>query len=92
MPEEHQPRRKSGDTCHIAGWGRLKYHGALAQTLQELEVGIIANKDCTSKVAYGKFSGYPVVDDHMFCAGHMSGGKDACSGQESKKNHLKILK
>lgn len=80
LPSETESRRQPGDKCHVAGWGRLADTGATAKTLQELEVGIIDNKDCMSKQSYGKWSGYPVIDDHMFCAGFMEGGKDACAG------------
>ena len=80
LPQESDARISPEENCFVAGWGRLEDKGSSASTLQELEVGIINNQECTTKASYGKYAGYPVIDDHMFCAGHMGGKKDACSG------------
>ena len=48
--------------------------------LQQLEVNIISNKECSSENSYGQFPGFEWSPDAHMCAGYLEGGKDACAG------------
>ncbi|CAH6830554.1 Gzmbl2 [Phodopus roborovskii] len=47
------PRRKvyvkPGDTCYVAGWGKLAPRGNLANTLQEVELTVQKDQECESQ-------------------------------------------
>lgn len=57
----------------VTGWGALKEGGGISETLQEVIVPILSNKDC-KKTAYGEKR----ITDNMLCAGIPEGGKDSC--------------
>ena len=46
-----------------------------AVVLQEVDLDIISDERCENTPNAGVF-----VRDEMFCAGHLTGGKDACQG------------
>uniref|UniRef100_A0A8C8DQK6 trypsin n=1 Tax=Oryzias sinensis TaxID=183150 RepID=A0A8C8DQK6_9TELE len=59
------------------------------QTLQEVQVPIVGNRQC--KCSYGASS----ITDNMVCAGLLAGGKDSCQGDSGgplviKQNNLWI--
>jgi len=65
--------------CWITGWGTLESNGDSPNILQEAEVNIWSNKDCTGFLNYGADE----IDDTMVCAqgGNLFGGvRDACQG------------
>ncbi|XP_049985095.1 granzyme C-like [Alexandromys fortis] len=47
------PRRKvlvnPGDTCYVAGWGKLAPNGKLSDTLQEVELRVQKDQECESR-------------------------------------------
>lgn len=47
--------------------------GSISETLQEVSVPIMANRDCR-KTGYGSSR----ITDNMLCAGITKGGKDSC--------------
>jgi hypothetical protein len=57
----------------VTGFGDISDGGNEASSLQRLKLPILANSDCSG---YG--SGFRGAT--MLCAGFLSGGKDACSG------------
>ena len=40
-----------GDTCYVAGWGRIKYRGPQPETLLEVKVDLATEEQCTSYMA-----------------------------------------
>ncbi|CAM5117632.1 unnamed protein product [Eretmochelys imbricata] len=66
--------------CWVTGWGDVKGgagKGKAPETLQKLEVPIIAQASCDALYRRGK--GQNIQED-MLCAGYAKGGKDACQG------------
>jgi len=83
----------TGKTGRVYGWGRTRYCPAQRPNyLQEVEVGIISDRDCrgrssnsvlewneVSRQCENTFASYSgKITDEMLCAG--SHGKDACKG------------
>ncbi|XP_063072340.1 testisin-like [Engraulis encrasicolus] len=64
----------SGTDSWVTGWGRIGEEDALSQTLQEVEVPVVGNRQCNC------LNGLGSVTDNMMCAGLLGGGKDACDG------------
>lgn len=67
-----------GESCWITGWGTLSSGGRTPDILQEVEVDIISNEDCTSKYDYEESA----IDSSMICAQgkNSKGTTDACQG------------
>lgn len=63
----------SGSLAVISGWGRLRFSGRAATTLQKLEVPFVDRSEC-------KDSSSDRITHGMFCAGYSDGAKDACQG------------
>ncbi|XP_061823743.1 transmembrane protease serine 9-like [Nerophis lumbriciformis] len=66
----------SGTDSWVTGWGRIQ-EGVLLpfpQTLQEVEVPVVGNRQCNCQYGVGS------ITDNMICAGLLEGGKDACQG------------
>ncbi|XP_071315858.1 chymotrypsin-like protease CTRL-1 [Trachinotus anak] len=63
----------NGTDSWVTGWGRLQEFGPTANTLQEVEVPVIGNKEC--QCYNGGF-----ITKNMICAGLKAGGKDSCQG------------
>ena len=61
----------NGDDGIVTGWGTLKEGGDVSNTLQEVTVPIMSNKEC-------KQTGYSStrITDNMLCAGYKEGMKD----------------
>ncbi|XP_032442394.1 trypsin I-P1-like [Xiphophorus hellerii] len=62
----------SGLDCWVTGWGTLSYGGSVSQTLQEVDVPIVSNSQCSAS--------YSTLTNNMLCAGLTNGGKDSCQG------------
>ena len=76
MVQLEDDRPQTGETCYVAGWGRLHETGKSATKLQELAVDIIDYETCNTQESYDGL----IQDDTMLCAGFLEGGKDACQG------------
>uniref|UniRef100_A0A3P9J2H9 Peptidase S1 domain-containing protein n=1 Tax=Oryzias latipes TaxID=8090 RepID=A0A3P9J2H9_ORYLA len=81
----------SGVNTWVTGWGNIGTGVSLPapQTLQEVQVPIVGNRQC--KCNYGAGS----ITDNMVCAGLLEGGKDSCQGDSGgplviKQNNLWI--
>lgn len=57
----------------VSGWGRLRFLGLTAETLQKVEVPFMDQTEC-------KRSSSARVTPFMFCAGYYQEAKDACQG------------
>ncbi|XP_063074511.1 prostasin-like [Engraulis encrasicolus] len=66
----------TGTNSWVTGWGHVKEGVPLPspQILQEVEVQVVGNKQCSCSYGDG------VITDNMICAGAPKGGKDACLG------------
>uniref|UniRef100_A0A3Q4H3L6 Peptidase S1 domain-containing protein n=1 Tax=Neolamprologus brichardi TaxID=32507 RepID=A0A3Q4H3L6_NEOBR len=66
----------NGTDSWVTGWGTVKEGVALPfpQTLQEVEVPVVGNRQCNC------LNGVGIVTDNMICAGVLAGGKDSCQG------------
>ncbi|XP_047214556.1 serine protease 27-like isoform X2 [Girardinichthys multiradiatus] len=64
----------AGLDCWVTGWGTISSDANLPdpQTLQEVDVPIVSNSQCSST--------YSSITDNMMCAGLTAGGKDSCQG------------
>ncbi|XP_059414473.1 transmembrane protease serine 9-like [Carassius carassius] len=60
----------------VTGWGKIGTSTSLAspQTLQEVEVPVVGNRQCKC------LNGVSTITDNMICAGPLEGGKDSCQG------------
>mgnify|MGYP003729833353 CR=1 FL=1 len=63
-----------GTRCYAAGWGRMDLNKP-SVVLQEVDLDVISDERCEQTPNAGTF-----IPGQMFCAGHLSGGKDACQG------------
>ncbi|XP_030649809.1 transmembrane protease serine 9-like [Chanos chanos] len=63
-----------GTDSWVTGWGRIAEGVPLPspQTLQEVEVPVVGNRQCNCLYGVGS------ITDNMICAGLLAGGKDAC--------------
>jgi len=76
LPEEDVT---DGSSCWITGWGTLSSGGRQPTTLQEAQVSVISNSDCTGQFGYSSGE----IDGSMLCAqGRLPDGRitDACQG------------
>nr|XP_057918663.1 uncharacterized protein LOC131110034 [Doryrhamphus excisus] len=66
----------NGTDSWVTGWGTVQEGVSLPfpQTLQEVEVPVVGNRQCSC------LNGVGSVTDNMICAGVLEGGKDACQG------------
>ncbi|XP_066519162.1 hyaluronan-binding protein 2-like isoform X2 [Hoplias malabaricus] len=64
-----------GTECSISGYGVTENDEEGSSQLLDAKVLLISQKSCMSPLVYGD-----VLDDGMFCAGHMQGGVDSCQG------------
>ena len=66
-----------GETGYATGWGRT-IEGEYPETLREVQLPIISNKQCESMFrTSGKSQRIPNI---CICAGTTTGGKDTCKG------------
>lgn len=64
-----------GKTGLVTGWGTLKEDGKPSCTLQEVEVPVLSNDDCTTKTNYTS----KMITNNMLCAGYPGVGlRDSC--------------
>ncbi|XP_055006504.1 LOW QUALITY PROTEIN: serine protease 27-like [Boleophthalmus pectinirostris] len=66
----------SGTDSWVTGWGTVREGEPLPfpQTLQEVEVPVVGNRQCNC------LNGVGTITDNMICAGLFGGGKDSCQG------------
>uniref|UniRef100_A0A182XHR1 Peptidase S1 domain-containing protein n=1 Tax=Anopheles quadriannulatus TaxID=34691 RepID=A0A182XHR1_ANOQN len=71
----------TGYNPFIAGWGRTKETGFEAKVLQELQIPIRENEECSQLYKkIRKLYSSKQFDDAVLCAGFLEGGKDSCQG------------
>ncbi|XP_040159485.1 venom protease-like [Anopheles arabiensis] len=71
----------TGYNPFIAGWGRTKETGIEAKVLQELQIPILENEECSQLYKkIRKLYSSKQFDDAVLCAGFLEGGKDSCQG------------
>uniref|UniRef100_A0A182LWW8 Peptidase S1 domain-containing protein n=1 Tax=Anopheles culicifacies TaxID=139723 RepID=A0A182LWW8_9DIPT len=71
----------TGYNPFIAGWGRTKETGHEAQVLQELQIPILENDECSQLYKkIRKLVTKKQFNDAVLCAGFLEGGKDSCQG------------
>ncbi|XP_068581892.1 transmembrane protease serine 9-like [Cebidichthys violaceus] len=66
----------NGTDSWVTGWGNIGFGVALPfpQTLMEVEVPIVGNRQCNCDHGVGR------ITDNMICAGLRAGGRDSCQG------------
>ncbi|XP_030649807.1 polyserase-2-like [Chanos chanos] len=66
----------SGTDSWVTGWGNTASGVSLPspQTLQEVEVPVVGNRQCNCLYGVGR------IKNNMICAGLLAGGKDSCQG------------
>ncbi|XP_072312155.1 polyserase-2-like [Eucyclogobius newberryi] len=66
----------SGTDSWVTGWGSIREGEPLPfpETLQEVEVPVVGNRQCNC------LNGVGTITDNMICAGLLAGGKDSCQG------------
>ncbi|KAK7919666.1 hypothetical protein WMY93_010950 [Mugilogobius chulae] len=66
----------SGTDSWVTGWGAIREGEPLPfpETLQEVEVPVVGNRQCNC------LNGVGTITDNMICAGLLAGGKDSCQG------------
>lgn len=57
----------------VSGWGRMRFLGVTAETLQKVQVPFTDQTEC-------KLSSSSRITPFMFCAGYYDEAKDACQG------------
>uniref|UniRef100_A0A182R4M9 Peptidase S1 domain-containing protein n=1 Tax=Anopheles funestus TaxID=62324 RepID=A0A182R4M9_ANOFN len=71
----------TGYNPFIAGWGRTKETGFEAKVLQELQIPILQNQECSQLYKkIRKLFSKKQFNDAVLCAGFLEGGKDSCQG------------
>lgn len=60
-----------GNIGLVTGWGTLKEDGKPSCILQEVEVPVLSNDECTSKTNYTT----KMITNNMLCAGYPGVGK-----------------
>jgi hypothetical protein len=63
-----------GTLLRSIGWGHTSEGGNVSSTLQQVDLPRIAQQNCTDVMGTNR------IDDTMFCAGPISGGRDTCQG------------
>uniref|UniRef100_UPI0037E94E7B hyaluronan-binding protein 2-like n=1 Tax=Semicossyphus pulcher TaxID=241346 RepID=UPI0037E94E7B len=64
-----------GMECTISGWGSTEISNFGSNHLLSADVLLINQEKCSEPAVYGE-----VLDNSMFCAGHLQGGVDSCQG------------
>ncbi|XP_030620874.1 coagulation factor IXa [Chanos chanos] len=64
---------RTASPATVSGWGRLRFQGRTAGTLQKVEVPFVDRTEC-------KFSSTERITPFMFCAGYYNIAKDSCQG------------
>lgn len=64
---------KESSPATVSGWGRTRFLGLTAETLQKVEVPFTDRTEC-------KRSSSARITPFMFCAGYYDEAKDACQG------------
>ncbi|XP_044070372.1 hyaluronan-binding protein 2-like isoform X2 [Siniperca chuatsi] len=72
LPDGQLP---DGIECTISGWGATEQSSYGSNHLLEANVLLINQKKCSEPTVYGR-----ILDNTMFCAGHLQGGVDSCQG------------
>uniref|UniRef100_A0A182Q6I6 Peptidase S1 domain-containing protein n=1 Tax=Anopheles farauti TaxID=69004 RepID=A0A182Q6I6_9DIPT len=71
----------TGYNPFIAGWGRTKETGFEAPVLQELQIPILENEECSQLYKkIRKLFSKKQFNEAVLCAGFLAGGKDSCQG------------
>ncbi|CAG2177774.1 unnamed protein product [Oppiella nova] len=69
-----------GQLGTVIGFGDTYYGGFLSQTLKQIKVEIVSNKDCAQMYDIGDKHNIPIgIQECMIC-GSPTGGSDACQG------------
>jgi hypothetical protein len=63
----------AGQTARTIGWGSLAFNGSFPDSLQQVDLNIITNQECTN-------INNETIKNGMICAGFPQGGRDACQG------------
>ncbi|KAM3867024.1 coagulation factor IXa [Diretmus argenteus] len=64
---------KEASPATVSGWGRIRFQGTTADTLQKVEVPFTQRTEC-------KGSSSARITRYMFCAGYYDEAKDSCQG------------
>lgn len=62
---------QAGDSVTVIGWGTLEEGGDVSSTLQEVEVEVVSQAECSQVYT---------LTENMLCAGVPEGGRDSCQG------------
>jgi len=65
-----------GSLATVTGWGATASGGSGSETLLEVEVEVLKNKDCKNNYGYAENQ----ISTRMLCASVPEGGKDSCQG------------
>ncbi|KAF7643300.1 hypothetical protein LDENG_00242110 [Lucifuga dentata] len=70
----------AGTSMWVTGWGSINTRESLPspQTLQEVEVPVVGNRQCNCD--YDDVYGKGAITDNMICSGFREGGKYSCQG------------
>ncbi|RMX59825.1 hypothetical protein pdam_00007343 [Pocillopora damicornis] len=84
-------------TCYITGWGKVKHPGASYHKLQQAQLPLVSNAECSQKLSASPSGGILNVTKQMVCAGNLnpnesqggchgdSGGPFVCKDSASGK-------
>uniref|UniRef100_UPI003AAB370A coagulation factor IXa n=1 Tax=Centroberyx gerrardi TaxID=166262 RepID=UPI003AAB370A len=64
---------KEASPATVSGWGRIRFLGSQANTLQKVDVPFTSRTEC-------KDSSSTRITRYMFCAGYYDEAKDSCQG------------
>jgi secreted trypsin-like serine protease len=65
----------------VVGFGDTVYKGFFSQTLQQIQVPIVSNRECAQSYANADRRKMPIgIQECMICAGSQYDGRDACQG------------
>ncbi|XP_035462525.2 hyaluronan-binding protein 2 isoform X1 [Scophthalmus maximus] len=88
LPDAQLP---DGMECTISGWGATENSKYGSNRLLEANVLLINQHKCSERKIYGR-----ILDNTMFCAGHLMGGVDSCQGDSGgpltcKPNNASVI-